>query len=44
LCVPELPDVTICLEARAPRIQKRALERLRPAGPSLQEIEAARSP
>jgi formamidopyrimidine-DNA glycosylase len=35
LCVPELPDVTIYLEALAPRIQGRALERLRVTGPSL---------
>jgi formamidopyrimidine-DNA glycosylase len=35
LCVPELPDVTIYLEALAPRIQGRVLERLRITGPSL---------
>jgi formamidopyrimidine-DNA glycosylase len=35
LCVPELPDLTIYLEALAPRIQGRVLERLRITGPSL---------
>jgi formamidopyrimidine-DNA glycosylase len=33
--VPELPDVAIYLEALAPRIQGRVLERIRVTGPSL---------
>jgi formamidopyrimidine-DNA glycosylase len=44
LCVPELPDVTIYLEALEPRTQERVLERIRVTGPSLQELEATHSP
>jgi hypothetical protein len=43
LCVPELPDVTVHLEARAPRIQERGLERIRVTSPSPEEREATRS-